>query len=80
MTPEEMAQQCAECSSENVICLHGAARLISNAQAKQKRKDKEIARKYTDGLMPHTVEPFLDGQRAAAKGIADRIEAQEETP
>ncbi|KKL64362.1 hypothetical protein LCGC14_2165820 [marine sediment metagenome] len=38
MTPKEMAERCAKCSSENVICLYGAARLISNAQAEQRRK------------------------------------------
>ena len=38
MTPREMAERCAKCSSQNVICLYGAARLISNAQAKQRRR------------------------------------------
>ena len=80
MTPEDMKGRCAKCSSPNVICLHGAARLIQDAQAEQKRKDAEIARRYMDGCMEHTVEPFLDGQRAASKKIADIIQAQEETP
>ena len=36
--PEEMKERCAKCSSPNVICLHGAARLIQDAQAEQRRK------------------------------------------
>ena len=53
---------------------------IRAAQTEQKRKDAEIARRYMGGCMEHTVEPFLDGQRAASKKIADIIQAQEETP
>ena len=88
MTPEERALQIlgamdvtpgrGKQREDNWICVIADA--LREAQAEQKRKDAEISRRYMDGCMEHTVEPFLDGQRAASKKIADIIQAQEETP
>ena len=37
-----------------------------------------IAELWTDGLMPHTLEPLLDGQRVASEKIAQAIRARQE--
>ena len=61
MMPKEMAERCAKCSSQNVICLYGAARLISNAQAEQRTKDVEIARKMI-GARPRQIADAIEAQ------------------